>query len=213
MSEFVSLTKALWGYFDKPLAELPEAVRQHAGMRLPGSGQRDNRAFVLIPWDSILPDQRRCVALQWDCNNDPANEQERRRAWNLQVKCSDLEREIAEVQAAGPMEISLVEKRDLLSQLQRDLASANQELAQVVGDAVAEPVYSSGAPGRPTSMGFVLEEFSRRCEEKTLADTVTKEADSLKSWLDITHEKAPPLTSKTIKNKISAKFRTAKAKC
>jgi hypothetical protein len=69
---------------------------------------------------------------------------------------------------------------------------------------------ASGAPGRPTSMQLVLDEFERRA----LADleaTVTAEAERLAHWLAATHPTAPKLTAKTIRNKIASRFRELRA--
>jgi hypothetical protein len=96
VSEFVSLEAALEGQFDKTLTDLPEHVREHAGMCAPSEGQLDHRAFTVWHWDSLSPDRRRQVAHQWDCLNDPAHDQEGQRAWASLVKCDDLEREIVE---------------------------------------------------------------------------------------------------------------------
>jgi hypothetical protein len=70
----------------------------------------------------------------------------------------------------------------------------------------------SGAPGRPTSMHLVMAEFKRRAGQNALLTTVTEESQWLADWLADNHETDPPLTAKTIKNKIAAEFRAARLK-
>ena len=55
MADFNSLTTALEGWFDKPLADLPGEQQQRI---------RDD--FFPMPWDSLNEDQRRSVAAQMD---------------------------------------------------------------------------------------------------------------------------------------------------
>lgn len=55
MSDFDSLTWALEGWFDTPLRDMPDAVRQ-----------RVEQEFFPMPWDSLSADQRRGLALQLD---------------------------------------------------------------------------------------------------------------------------------------------------
>lgn len=74
---------------------------------------------------------------------------------------------------------------------------------------VGTPV-ASGAPGRPTSMHLVREEFHRRRDAGLLAATVTQEAAALHEWFQKEHRSAHPLSRKTIRNNISPEFRAAK---
>lgn len=60
----------------------------------------------------------------------------------------------------------------------------------------------SGAPGRPSSMDLVLEEFKRRRESGKLEPTKQAMAESLCNWLNQTHLHEAKLTAKTIKNKL-----------
>jgi hypothetical protein len=69
----------------------------------------------------------------------------------------------------------------------------------------------SGAPGRPTSMHLVLEEFEKRCNAGVLEARIGVEAATLAAWLYATHPGAPSLTAKTIANNIRSKFRAPKA--
>lgn len=67
--------------------------------------------------------------------------------------------------------------------------------------------YKTGAPGRPTSMNLITQEFERRCEVGVTADTITQEAAALAAWLASTHPKATPVKPKTIKNQLAKAFR------
>lgn len=65
----------------------------------------------------------------------------------------------------------------------------------------------SGAPGRPSSMFLVLEELGRIGSEGHLETTATAQAVALAEWLSREHRDMPPLTPKTIRNKIASEFR------
>lgn len=68
----------------------------------------------------------------------------------------------------------------------------------------------SGAPGRPTSMHLVKAEMQRRHQECLMLPTITAESDALAVWLEKTHPSAPRLMSKSIRNKMSPKYRSLK---
>jgi hypothetical protein len=63
----------------------------------------------------------------------------------------------------------------------------------------------TGAPGRPSSMHVVQDEARRRRESGQAEEAVTSEAKYLKQWFD-DHSPVgmPPLTARTIQNKIRA---------
>jgi hypothetical protein len=60
MADFNSLTTALEGWFEKPLADLPDEQQQ-----------RIRDAFFPMPWDRLNENQRRSAADQIDYWNDP----------------------------------------------------------------------------------------------------------------------------------------------
>jgi hypothetical protein len=62
----------------------------------------------------------------------------------------------------------------------------------------------TGAPGRPSSMDIVLREAERRKETGKRAASKQAEAEALAIWLRETHPEAPPLTAKTIRNRLAA---------
>ena len=68
-------------------------------------------------------------------------------------------------------------------------------------------IYETGAPGRPTSMHLVREEFRARYERRESATSITQEANALAEWLRKAHPRAVAVTPKTIKNQLSGEFR------
>ena len=64
----------------------------------------------------------------------------------------------------------------------------------------------TGAPGRPSSMGIVLAEFERRRLGKACESSREAEANALAAWLRRTHPTLPPLTAKSIRNKLPTDF-------
>jgi hypothetical protein len=73
-------------------------------------------------------------------------------------------------------------------------------------DMQAPSCAKSGAPGRPTSMHIVLLEHGRRVENGTHGGSRTAEAKALEGWLKKIHPDMPPLTYKTILNKLPPEF-------
>ncbi len=65
----------------------------------------------------------------------------------------------------------------------------------------------SGAPGKPTSMHLVEEEFLRRHEADEIAPKVSQEAAYLEGWLRSSYPKHPRLTAKAIANHLSGRHR------
>ena len=68
----------------------------------------------------------------------------------------------------------------------------------------------TGAPGRPSSMYLVEAEFEARCKRGEVADTLRTESEYLASWLRTSHPGVPPLTPKTIQNRLREKYRQIK---
>lgn len=68
-------------------------------------------------------------------------------------------------------------------------------------------IYSTGAPGRPTSSHLVEQEARRRIEAGEALQTLAGEANHLAEWLSVTHPAAPKMTPKTIQEKIRPVFR------
>lgn len=65
----------------------------------------------------------------------------------------------------------------------------------------------TGAPGRPTSMHLVTDEYHARWERGDVLDSIGEEAEALSCWLTKTHPTAPKLTAKTIANSLRSEHR------
>jgi hypothetical protein len=102
------------------------------------------------------------------------------------------------------------ENRRSWSKVRVDVPSFTKWLQEQLPDkpSIKEvPTYETGAPGRPTSMNLITQEFHRRYEVGAAADTIAQEAADLAEWLALTHPSAPPATRKTISNRLRTTFR------
>jgi hypothetical protein len=74
-----------------------------------------------------------------------------------------------------------------------------------------QPIYSTGLPGRRTSIQLIEIELDRRIAElrpgETLGEDIKEVATSLSDWLRTEHTKAPPATWKTIANNLREKIK------
>jgi hypothetical protein len=93
-----------------------------------------------------------------------------------------------------------VKKADVLREIKFDVIEEKRQ-----------PIYTSGAPGRPTSMNLVRLEFEARCRRGDTAPSITLEAAALAEWLSKTHPEATPMKPKTIKNQLASEFRKRNA--
>jgi hypothetical protein len=142
MSNFYSLTLACEGWFDKPLYDLPDGLRQ-----------RLEDDFWPMPWDRLSAARRRDVTRQWDYENDPATEQERQYAWDLSDQMLAIEAQIAMWESiAAPTAGDLALKEVRLAELRQELAQMEDEVF-VDGGATESP----RNPAKPTkkTMGSV----------------------------------------------------------
>lgn len=138
---FDSLTIALDGQFDKPLEELPEALRQ-----------RVVREFFMVRWNKLAPEQRRCHAQTLDNRNNPDKKPEQREWWNYFVslfsRLSEAEKELAKWEATDskglPSEEELKESK--IKKLQAEIERINEgieappSLVPVAGHQSDDPV-------------------------------------------------------------------------
>ena len=69
----------------------------------------------------------------------------------------------------------------------------------------------NGAPGRPSGMHLVDQEFALRRKAGKLEKTLSDQAKSLADWFNIAHRGIKPPTPKTIADRIRPHFRSAKA--
>lgn len=133
MGHFDPLTLALDSWFDRPLIELPDALRQ-----------RVTQEFFPLPWEQLTTDHRRKVALQLDYQNDPATEKERRFWWDFFQRADELKKHIAEWEAvATPTAAELAKKETRLAELQQDLARMEAKQHAERGDYIPKRTASS----------------------------------------------------------------------
>lgn len=116
----------------------------------------------------------------------------------------DLDRAIVRPRAAAEWLLSLPMRRDLVPPGLRAFVEAGGQ------SGVAEPM-KSGAPGKPTSMHLVEAETHARAARGELRPTMKEEAEHLSRWLIATHPGAPPLTPKTIGNRLGTLYRRLRA--
>lgn len=137
MKNFVSLVGELQGWFETPLADLPDAIRE-----------RIKRDFMPMPWDNLSFEQRQSVARRWDYDHDPATEQERQYWWDFFIKKDELEKQIERWHAvAAPTAGELTEKERRLKELAGELARMERIKRHARGDYLVEApqVRPSGA--------------------------------------------------------------------
>jgi len=122
--EFESLTLALDDWFDKNLDDLPEAIRQLI-----------ERDLFPLPWDGLSADQRRCAALQWDYQNDPATEEERQYWSNFFADRREKQKKMEQWQyVATPTARDMALKESHLKGLQQEIDRMELQQRQDVGD-------------------------------------------------------------------------------
>lgn len=128
MDQFDALSLALEVWFDRPLGDLPDALRQ-----------RVEREFSPMPWEQLTADQRRCVALQLDYQHDPGTERDRQFWWDFFQRVDELKKQIVEWEAvATPTAAELATKETRLAELQQDLARMEAQQRAARGDYVPE---------------------------------------------------------------------------
>lgn len=66
--------------------------------------------------------------------------------------------------------------------------------------------YRTGAPGRPTLMHLIEQEFDHRCSRGEVLPTLTAESKALREWAEKGHPSAPLPTAKTIRNRLGHKY-------
>ncbi|BBJ23274.1 hypothetical protein [Candidatus Nitrotoga sp. AM1P] len=138
---FGSLLKVLDGWFDKPLAELPGALRH-----------RVETDYSPMPWDNVSPGNRRSVAEQWDCQHDPAMENERQYWWDFYIRMDELKKQIETWTAiAIPTATDLAQKETRLAELQRELANMKKEEKQPYRNPTGHQCNSNGKQASVTT--------------------------------------------------------------
>lgn len=126
MEQFDALSMALEEWFDRPLGDLPDALRQ-----------RVDREFSPMPWEQLTADQRRSVALQLDYQHDPATERGRQFWWDFFQRVDELKKQIVEWEAVGtPTAAELAKKEARLGELTHQLARMETQRSATSGDYV-----------------------------------------------------------------------------
>jgi hypothetical protein len=99
-----------------------------------------------------------------------------------------------------------------------DLDSAIKALPDVPGEQSAlaktptdAPIYHTGLPGRPTTWFLVDAEVRRRYSPDMASKKTAEWAREMFEWLKRGHPNAPPVTKKTLKNKLASLLRELKA--
>ena len=131
MSQYKPLTLQLEGWFDKPLCDIPDAIRQRVA-----------EEFFLTPWDSYSAEGRRAVTLQLDYQKDKTTEQVRQFWWDLGTRIENIKTQITKWEAvATPNAGDLVLKEAQLAKLRQELARMEAEdfpEVALIGDTSAE---------------------------------------------------------------------------
>ena len=141
MEQFDALSMSLEEWFDRPLDDLPDALRQ-----------RVDREFSPMPWEQLTADQRRSVALQLDYQHDPTTEQDRQFWWAFFQRADELKKQVAEWEAvATPTAAELATKETRLAELQQDLARMEAQQRAARGDYVPKRKCPSSKQGEPNT--------------------------------------------------------------
>lgn len=120
MSDFWPLTEALEGWFEMPMAELPDDLRL-----------RVEDEFLPMPWDRLTAAGRRDVARQIDVDADPATETYRHTSWDYAERKFDLEARIKVWQnSATPTATDLKNQAEGIQSLRSELANLEAEFTE-----------------------------------------------------------------------------------
>ena len=153
MSCFDALTLACEGWFDKPLCDLPDALRQ-----------RIEDDFWPMPWDRLT---------------DPAMEPDRQRSWDHSERMISITTQITEWEAvATPTALDLAQKEARLAKLRQELAGIESE-AFVDGGLRESPGNPFQAPKRNIGDEHPPAPADRNPAVKPPGSTVRREARRL----------------------------------
>ncbi|QKS29129.1 MAG: hypothetical protein FAZ92_00479 [Accumulibacter sp.] len=133
---FESLSEALEEWFERPLTDLPEALRQ-----------RVEHEFLPFTWDLLSPEQRRDFTQQWDYKNDPATEPERQAAWDLVARRLEVEGKMREWEhtcAGTATELATKEAR--LAELREEITKIDLAEKHMSGKERSEKVRRGDRP-------------------------------------------------------------------
>ena len=170
MSGFDSLTLACEGWFDKPLCDLPDALRQ-----------RIEKDFLPMPWDRLTAAGRRDVTQQIDYHDDPAMEPVRQFWCGWAERKHSIMTQITEWEAvATPTALDLAQKEARLEELRQELAGIETEVFEESGqtDAPRNPAQPSK---RKTDSERLPAPAVTTPAEKPQGSTVRREAGKLRT--------------------------------
>ena len=80
------------------------------------------------------------------------------------------------------------------------------------GETEGPDTVKTGAPGRPSSMHIIEAEFQRRKESGSVAESLNSESAQLEAWFKKQYPDKPPVTAKTIANRLRDHFRAYQKK-
>lgn len=168
MSSFDPLTLACEGWFDKPLFDLPDALRQ-----------RLEDEFWPMPWDRLTAAGRREVTQQIDYRADPAMEQVRQFCWDQSERMILITTDIAKWEAiATPTALDLAQKETRLTELRQELARTEAEVF-VEGGPIESPRNPAQPNKRKTGSGHQPALADTTAVEKPRGSTVRRDARKL----------------------------------
>jgi hypothetical protein len=170
MSSFDSLTLACEDWFDKPLCDLPAALRQ-----------RLEEDFLPMPWDRLSAADRRDVTQKIDYRDDPAKEEVRQFCWDQSERMISLTTQIEKWEVvATPTALDLAQKERRLAELLQELARVNAEVLVEGG-----PRESPSSPLHATKRKIADEHLPAPVDiapaEKPGGSTVRREAGKLRT--------------------------------
>ncbi len=169
MSDFDSLTWAFEGWFDKPLCDLPDALRP-----------RVEQEFSPMPWDSLSADQRRIGALQLDYQHDPATRQDQQFGWDFLQREEALKQQVVQWEAvATPTAGELAHKETRLEELHQELLRMELQQRQARGDYYPErkSLDADKVPAPPPDY------IAYPKAMKTLTDRLGATPEELAAWI------------------------------
>ena len=174
MSSFDSLTQAFEGWFDTSMRDLPDVLRR-----------RVERDFFAMPWDDLTAEKRRSVARQWDCQHDPATEQEgqfwedffeRKSAVTAQIA----QWEVVATPTAGDLDLS--ETR--LKELRQELARMETQQRRARGDYYPERKLLNGDNwAASTSQGLPVQYVAYPKAIHRLSERLNATPEELAAWV------------------------------
>lgn len=173
MSGFDSLNLALEGWFEHPLSDLPEGLRERVKLECPN-----------IPWHDLSAVQRRHVVLQVDYQRDPATHKEQQFWWDFFQRMDTIKEQIAEWEAvATPTADDLTRKESRLAELQQELARMEHQEHQPRRAYYPEQNNLDGAADTTAGAGSHIKYIAYPRAMQLLADRFDATLEELAAWI------------------------------